>query len=551
MFVANMAEAHSKVIPLLDLDPISVGDVINFCYFGRIKINHDNVQNLVMTSGMFQMINLRDRCANYMKEYIDLTNCVDVFTFGDFHDCPILREAAKTFILQNFQKVPLSEHMCKLPFQSFLDVIKDDDLDIEKEEHVFEAVIKWVNHNLAERKGFLLKLMEEVRFVHMADEYISNVISKHQMVAENAFLTGRISVVKLFKSTQSASNDLDLELAHDFQLNAKRRLGMYAKNVIVFAGGGRPPSCRSFTCFDPVANTSYLGLPPNPTFDHKYKIDNHQLVVTEQNQIYFIGGIFYSDYHFEDAAPAFCDVMRYEPATHIWVRCPRMTSPRCAFAAVARGEDILATGGKATFPGGQAMSSVEYFDAEEKKWSVVNPMPFALYHHSATAWRDCAYVLGGQSDTGDVQCVNFQLNFETESWTLLEHMLRPRTEFGVSVLGDEIVVVCGKSEVKTELLSVEAYNPVTNKWRFLKDFPEDRKCPVVVALDGKLYVCGGQQTHMSRTTHAPRSIDRADVWSYDVAADDWTKVARSMMYPNYYGYGVARINTKYVREVGV
>ncbi|XP_064642005.1 kelch-like protein 40 [Lineus longissimus] len=546
-----MAETHSKVIPLLDLDPDSVGDIINYCYFGSIDINHDNVQNLIITSGMFQMLTLRDRCANYMNKHIDLTNCVDLYTFGEFHDCAILKEAAKTFILQHFQKLALGEQMGKLPVESLVDVIKDDDLDIENEAHVFEAVMKWIKHNPEERENCLFRLMEEVRLVHLADEYIADIVCKEPLVAKNAFLTGRIAMVKLFKSTQSTSSEPDLELANDFQLNAKRRLGMYARDMIVFAGGGRPPSCRSFTCFDPVTKTSYLGLEPHPSFDHKYKIDNHQVVVTEENQIYFLGGIFYSDYHFEDAASAFSDVMKYEPTTHSWVRCPNMTTPRCAFAAVARGEDILAIGGKATFPGGNATSSVEFFDADTNKWSVVKPMPFGLYHHSAARWRDFAFVLGGQTYIDEVQSVNFQFNFETNTWTLLENMLRPRTEFGVAIFGDQVVVVCGRSEVKTDLFSVECYNPVTNRWRFLREFPEDRKSPVVVTLAGKLYVCGGQQTYMSRTAHAPRTTERTDVWSYDVATDDWTKVARAMMYPSCHGYGVARVNTGHVREIGM
>ena len=55
MFTSNLAESRQSDIHLHEVDPESVGALINYAYTGRICITRLNVQNLMFTTSLFQV----------------------------------------------------------------------------------------------------------------------------------------------------------------------------------------------------------------------------------------------------------------------------------------------------------------------------------------------------------------------------------------------------------------------------------------------------------------------------------------------------------------
>ena len=56
----------------------------------------------------------------------------------------------------------------------------------------------------------------------------------------------------------------------------------------------------------------------------------------------------------------------------------------------------------------------------------------------------------------------------------------------------------------SNLLSVEVYEPETNKWHHGEDFPDERKFTSVAQLGSSLYVCGGVRQMMRRSASVSR-----------------------------------------------
>ena len=55
-----------------------------------------------------------------------------------------LKKAAKKYSLKHFCKTSQTEEFLNLSLESLVQYLKDDNLYVEREEHVFEAVARWL-----------------------------------------------------------------------------------------------------------------------------------------------------------------------------------------------------------------------------------------------------------------------------------------------------------------------------------------------------------------------------------------------------------------------
>jgi N-acetylneuraminic acid mutarotase len=98
----------------------------------------------------------------------------------------------------------------------------------------------------------------------------------------------------------------------------------------------------------------------------------------------------------------------------------------------------------------------------------------------------------------------------------LAPLLVPRGEHGVAALDGEIYVLGGFTPSVTS--TVHAYNPESNAWREVADFPVEFHHPNVAVVDGLLYVLGYHATSAQR-------VADGSTYAYDPDADEWAPLA--------------------------
>ena len=98
-------------------------------------------------------------------------------------------------------------------------------------------------------------------------------------------------------------------------------------------------------------------------------------------------------------------------------------------------------------------------------------------------------------------------------------MLHPRLAFGAVTEAGKIYVFGGAQRMTMDRGDVaklcEAYDPATQTWRQLANIPEPLEGPAVVAVDGTIYLLGGQRN--------PAGTTEGAVQSYNVAKNKWTR----------------------------
>ena len=61
-------------------------------------LTEETVQNLLSAANLFQLLALREGCAEFMMSHVTVNNCIGVFFFARAHECEVLAAKAKEII---------------------------------------------------------------------------------------------------------------------------------------------------------------------------------------------------------------------------------------------------------------------------------------------------------------------------------------------------------------------------------------------------------------------------------------------------------------------
>jgi len=542
MFTFEVKEMDQEEITLYEISGCILEDLVTFFYSGEITLNKENVQGLVCAADMMQILSLRNQCEQFMISALCLENCVEVYNFADFQNLDKLKMHAESFILNNFQDALDQDAFVNITIINLTQILGSDDLNVGNEETVYEAVMKWVKFDVDMRKSDLFSLLFCIRFPFMDSDYIEDIVCNEFLFLTDDLCREMIEEVKNL-------NVFDDNLTTETQFNQRPRLGMYYKKMLVFSGGCvNSATERSFGCFDPENKESFHAIKHHPTFDYKFKIDHYKLIVTDRNDIFFLGGVSYDEYHYSSVGiPAKANVLIFNQSRRKWEECSSMLSPRCAFGVCYYSYRIYVFGGYAEYPDKPPQNTTFIYDIEADDWEEAShSMQISSAHQSVAVFKDKAYILGGK-DTSDFYLNTIQiLDLLLNTWSVLTLRLPQALAEATAVTHKDKIFLVGGCNAAGNNLSVLIFDPIKEKWKYGEEFPDDRKFTSVTKGDGSIFVCGGMRQFFSRSRQS-RTTETKDLFKYDIANNSWSQEARLVEYGSSYCCAYANINTKYLK----
>jgi kelch-like protein 2/3 len=202
------------------VDATSLTLVIEYMYTGELLITECNVQSLLITANLLGMGNVKDSCGQFIQSQIDVTNCLGIYEFADYHCAKVLEKHADAFIEQYFSDIVQKEEFLSLNVDQIIKLISKDHLAVHSEKIVFDCVLKWINHDYEKRHSFLAKLMENVRFCLLKHDDLVQ-ISEDPLVKANILCMEFIVEALQFKMIKSNSAEL---LKFEANFSKKSRL---------------------------------------------------------------------------------------------------------------------------------------------------------------------------------------------------------------------------------------------------------------------------------------------------------------------------------------
>ncbi|KAL9930117.1 kelch-like protein 23 [Glossina fuscipes fuscipes] len=354
MFDIDMEEKRKGVIKLKDVDIITIHTLVEYIYSGVITLTEENVENLLSIADLFQILWVKEQCAEFLKLSVNQKNCFRIRKFADMHCCKELLDFSHKYILDNFHNLTDEEDLLLLPFEEFQNLIKDEQRknSLRFVESAYKASINWIKHDLEERKVHLRELMSHIRLPCVSNEFLINhVIAESMLIEDQQCNKSLIEALSERCSTESVNEKVFLFLAGGFKLIARNHYGE------------TPFSNRAGYNYAPMITTkSACG-----NFE-VYEVSKNQLVTLSNmaqsrydNSAISLNGVIYSvggcDSNGAELTTAEC----YYPFNKKWNSIAPMTVSRSNFGICAYHKAFYVVGGTYT-------TNVEKYDPPSNRW---------------------------------------------------------------------------------------------------------------------------------------------------------------------------------------
>ena len=165
---------------------------------GEVTLSEETVQHLLSAANRFQLLPLRDGCADFMRRHISVTNCIGVYFFAKAHECDMLASKAKEIISKQFSLLCRNQEFLSLPADKLVEIISDDNIEVSQEETVYEACMDWVKCDVETRSEHLGEIMNCVRFANISSYYFCDRIDNNGTLKECTTLRETLDSVKYY-----------------------------------------------------------------------------------------------------------------------------------------------------------------------------------------------------------------------------------------------------------------------------------------------------------------------------------------------------------------
>uniref|UniRef100_H2Q7H0 Kelch repeat and BTB domain containing 6 n=3 Tax=Hominoidea TaxID=314295 RepID=H2Q7H0_PANTR len=504
MFTGGMYESQQASVTMHDVDAESFEVLVDYCYTGRVSLSEANVERLYAASDMLQLEYVREACASFLARRLDLTNCTAILKFADAFGHRKLRSQAQSYIAQNFKQLShmgsiREETLADLTLAQLLAVLRLDSLDVESEQTVCHVAVQWLEAAPKERGPSAAEVFKCVRWMHFTEEdqdYLEGLLTKPIVkkycldVIEGALQMryGDLlykSLVPVPNSSSSSSSSNSLVSAAE---NPPQRLGMCAKEMVIFFGHPRDP----FLCCDPYSGDLYKVPSPLTCLAHTRTVTTLAVCISPDHDIYL-------------AAQPRTDLWVYKPAQNSWQQLADRLLCREGMDVAYLNGYIYILGGRDPITGVK-LKEVECYNVKRNQWALVAPLPHSFLSFDLMVIRDYLYALNSKrmfcydpSHNMWLKCVSLKRNDFQEA----------------CVFNEEIYCIC-------DIPVMKVYNPVRAEWRQMNNIP------LVSETNNYRIIKHGQKLLLITSRTPQWKKNRVTVYEYDIRGDQWINIGTTL-----------------------
>uniref|UniRef100_A0A1B0G3N6 BTB domain-containing protein n=1 Tax=Glossina morsitans morsitans TaxID=37546 RepID=A0A1B0G3N6_GLOMM len=407
-----------------DEDPAIVEALVEYIYSGVITLTKSNVQSILPVANLFQMEWVKEQSEQFLKSQVRATNCFEMRSFADMYSCKELLDYSQSYILQHFDEIIYAEEFLSLPFEEIKKLIMDENVSVKFEDNAYKAVVKWIKHDLEERKAHLRELMSHVRLPFVRPEFLRRHIITEPLlrsdqecsqvlieafnyqltpVSERNSLCGQGRETSSSNSGTRVLNTAERYDTYKKQWSyispmsvARRNFGICTYNDRIYVVGGNQVS--SVESYDPVTNLWTKCANTPATYDN----GNRAAVIG--NSIYSMG----------------CDawLIRLDPREGRWNNLDKASRDlQTEFELVSYDVSLFCIG-----------SNCHRFDVRTHKWEPMPSMLSKLNRRSAVMIADDIYLIGWKKIE--------RYNIHDNEWVIVDSTALEFYDGGAAVMSD-------------------------------------------------------------------------------------------------------------------
>ncbi|KFQ71960.1 Kelch-like 30, partial [Phaethon lepturus] len=485
MFSGDFTESIAARVELKEVDPGMLETLIDFAYTGKITINQGNVEGLMRTSSQLHF----KVCSRYLRQQMDATNCLGICEFGESHGCPEVSSKAWSFLQENFEAVSQQEEFLQLSKERLAIYLSNDQLQVQEEQSLAEAVLRWVRHDPGPRAQFLPELLELAHLVSLPEQYLQNLLATEPLVRDSDASKALVARSCATKNPQTPLQKLEEVLVV---------VGGRVLEESEDEDGGleMPAAPRNFAFYNPKSRR-WMALPDFPDYN-KWGFS----LVALNNDVYVTGGSRGSQNDTWSTTQAW----RFCPKDGAWKPIASMLRARTNHTSAVLNGEIYVIGGTTV-----DAVEVERYDPYNKSWCAISPALKYVSNFAAASCLGKLYLVGScavKYNALTLQCYNPVQDL----WSVItspfipKYLSAPRC---ATLHG--LIYLIGDNTKK-----VHVYNPEANIWQKVQLLHTLHENGGMVPLGDRLFVTGGHWKGMDGDY-------RVEMEVYDCTKNLWTR----------------------------
>ncbi|XP_053947883.1 kelch-like protein 5 [Anastrepha ludens] len=363
------------------------------------------------------------------------------------------------YAIKHFAKVSNSADFLELSPEFVREITDSDELNVDCEVDVFQAIMRWYEHDKEGREEYLASLVTSLKLVQFHPAFIL----KH---------------IKPLPGCEQIANEA-------------------LKLITESTGGSRISPVHTKTrserkcvlmILNDVKKLKYI-LRYNLALDKWQKcfelkfIDYSYGLIYHKNSLLFIGGR-------SRGVQRNNAVKRLDLVTFKWMEMANMSQRRDDLCVAILNENIYAFGGH---DGGDPFNTVEMFDIGINEWQMLPAMSDHRYGASAIVYEGRIYIFGGLGidcePLRSVECYDPTTN----SWSKCGNMHQARGWPGVTILNGFIFLIGGFNEGM--LSTVERFDPQQNTCTKLSSLNAARFGICAITIGNQIWAVGGHDVY--------------------------------------------------------
>ena len=183
MFTNDLIEATQDEIRIREeWDGPAFEAVIDFAYTGCIRITANNVQPILIIASFLGLDRVVEACSEFLHPRLQANNVLGIRAFAETHHMTKLVNSANKFIDRYFVPVSQAEEFAQLTCTDVVNIVSRNELNIDSEESVYEAVMEWVKRDTSSRQEDLPKLLAHVRLPLLTPQFLADSVASELLI---------------------------------------------------------------------------------------------------------------------------------------------------------------------------------------------------------------------------------------------------------------------------------------------------------------------------------------------------------------------------------
>ena len=179
----------------------------------------------------------------WLTAHLSVANCVGIWDAAGRFSCATLLERALEFFARHICEVAQSEGFLALESCKLIELTSDDSLCLRDERVVYDAVMDWVQHDLAARQALVCEVLSGVRLGLLPGPFLANEVGRDPLMQSNEAKELRIRAYdcKFQSSVEDAIGRQRSGAAYTVLLLEQHAGGTFRASYFQHAHTGVPP----------------------------------------------------------------------------------------------------------------------------------------------------------------------------------------------------------------------------------------------------------------------------------------------------------------------